>query len=422
MRLPIAAFLLGAGLLPGIATAAEPNGPWVTDEQNVSLEGFMSNEQLYDQLAALARRSKGVLALEQIGTSGKGRPIWLARLGTADKPTVMIMTQQHGNEPHGTEAALDLIRKLATGGTFSQQVLDHVQVLFIPRVNPDGTALFTRGNADFSAPETSASCLKADGTVDPAKLNQGLGGNVTAYTNTDGQRDWSYDINRYHWPDWGQSTQILCNPGLADQRHFNPAQNPVPEATAVRTAYDRYQPIWLVDVHNQNPAVVLEDADPDINHPDRQVTGSITWPTNDDVAQAAVDLSKQMSVVMKRRSMELGNMEITNYFYQYPDGSIRRGGGEPGIARNAYALLATQRLNSGTSGPMGGSVLMEITGLNSRGQKSIGMLRNNVREMLEALLLASADGSLYAIDPAEADRILPPGQETDKPLPNPHDE
>ncbi|SDH24291.1 Zinc carboxypeptidase [Pseudomonas benzenivorans] len=421
MRLPIAAFLLGAGLLPGIAAAAQPNGPWITEQQNVSLEGFMSNEQLYDRLAGLARRSAGALSLEQTGSSGQGQPIWLARLGSPDKPAVMVMTQQHGNEPHGTEAALDLIGSLASGGALAREVLDSLQVLIIPRVNPDGTALFTRGNTDFSAPQTSASCLDEDGNPDPAKLDQSLGGNVTAYTDADGLREWSYDINRYHWPDWSQSTQVQCNPGLADQRHFNPGQNPVPEAVAVRSAYDRYQPIWLVDVHNQNPAVVLDEADPEANRPGRQVTGSITWPTHPEVAQAAVELSKQMAVVMKKRSLQIGHMEITNYYYERPDGSIRRGGGEPGIARNAYALLGSQRLASGASGPLGGSVLMEITGLNSRGQKSIGMLRNNVREMLEALLLASADGSLLSVDPAEADQLLRPGQEVDQPLANPHE-
>ena len=145
-------------------------------------------------------------------------------------------------------------------------------------------------------------------------------------------------------------------------------------------------------------------------------------PTNAAVAPAAVELSKQMALVMKKRSMQLGNMEITNYYYERPDGSIRRGGGEPGIARNAYALLATKRLASGAEGPLGGSILMEITGLNSRGQKSIGMLRNNVREMLEALLVATAAGSLLTQDPTEADRMLRPGQEVDEPLENPHEE
>src|SRR3990167_6234790 len=399
MRLTFAALLLGAGLSPALAVAAQPNGPWLNEHQQVSLEGFMSNAQLYEQLASVARRSGGVLSLEQTGTSGEGRPIWLARPGTPGNPAVMIITQQHGNEPHGTEAALDLIRKLASGGSFSKQVLANLQVLFIPRVNPDGTALATRGNVDFSAPQTSASCLRADGSLDPSKLDQGLGANVTAYSPEEGPRQRSYDINRYHWPDWSQCTQVLCNPGLAEQRHFNPSQNPVPEAVAVRSAYDRYQPMWMVDVHNQNPAVVHGDVDPDV-----------------------VDLSKQMALVMKKRSMQIGHMEVSNYFYQRPDGSIRRGGGDPGIARNAYALLASESLAKGAEGPLGGSILMEITGLNSRGQKSIGMLRNNVREMLEALLLASADGSLLTQDPAEAEHLLRPGQEVDEPLENPHDE
>jgi len=46
MRIALAACLVGAGLLPGLATAVQPNGPWITDKQNVSLEAFMSNQQL----------------------------------------------------------------------------------------------------------------------------------------------------------------------------------------------------------------------------------------------------------------------------------------------------------------------------------------------------------------------------------------
>lgn len=421
MRIAFAACLTGAGLLPGLATATQPNGPWITDEQSVSLEAFMSNQQLYDQLTGIWRRFPEKLQLEQAGSSNEGRPIWLARLGNAEKPAVMIITQQHGNEPHGTEATVNLIQQLASGGALSRQVLDNLQVLIVPRVNPDGAERFSRGNMDFTAPQTSADCLRADGTLDPAKLDQRLGANVTAYTGADEQRRWSYDINRYHWTDWSQSTQIRCNPGLAGERHFNPGQNPVPEAVAVRGIYDRYRPIWLVDVHNQNPAVVLDDVDPEVNRPGRQVTGSITWPTHEDVAPEAVALSKQMAIVMKQRSQELGFMEITNYYYERPNGEIRRGGGDPGIARNAYGLLGTERLAAGETGPLGGSILMEITGLNSRGQKSVGMLRNNVREMLEAVLLATADGSLTTIDPTEADRLLPPGNESDEPLSNPHE-
>src|SRR3546814_20663760 len=68
--------------------------------------------------------------------------------------------------------------------------------------------IFSRGNMDFSAPQTSADCLRADGTLNPAKLDQHLGANVTAFTNADGQRRFSYDINRYNWTDWRQNTTI----------------------------------------------------------------------------------------------------------------------------------------------------------------------------------------------------------------------
>lgn len=105
----------------------------------------------------------------------------------------MIITQQLGNE-----AAVNLIKRLASGGALSRQVLDNLQVLTVPRVNPDGAERFSRGNMDFSAPQTSADCLRADGTLNPAKLDQHLGANVTAFTNADGQRRFSYDINRYH--------------------------------------------------------------------------------------------------------------------------------------------------------------------------------------------------------------------------------
>ncbi|WP_437418338.1 M14 family zinc carboxypeptidase [Stutzerimonas chloritidismutans] len=145
----------------------------------------MSNNQLYDQLNALSRSFPDALRLEQAGSSNEGRPIWLARLGNSDKPAVMIIPQQHGNEPHGTEAAVNLIKRLASGGALSRQVLDNLQVLIVPRVNPDGAERFSRGNMDFSAPQTSADCLRADGTLNPAKLDQHLGANVTAFTNVD---------------------------------------------------------------------------------------------------------------------------------------------------------------------------------------------------------------------------------------------
>jgi len=104
-------------------------------------------------LGDLQKRT-GAFAMETIGTSVEGRDLVLLRFpGTAgeeeppaDKLRVLIFTQQHGNEPSGTEAALALARDIATG-TFPG-VQDRIDLYLIPRVNPDGSEARQRENAD----------------------------------------------------------------------------------------------------------------------------------------------------------------------------------------------------------------------------------------------------------------------------------
>jgi hypothetical protein len=413
--------LVFAFISTGIAFSepqSKPNGPWLTPDQKVILEGFESYEQLTSKLMKIEKRSKGLVAIDSVAITSEGRDVWLVKIGNEENTTpVFIWTQQHGNEPHGTEAAIDIIEWLVAGGQKAQMILDELYVLIIPRVNPDGSKLFTRGNTDFDAPSRdSRDCFDAMGDPVPAELDQGRGVFSTTYVAPDGSRMPNYDINRYHWPDWSQSWQILCNPGLSG-RHYDPDLNPVPEALGVRKVFDDYGPIWGMDVHNLGSSVINDDVDQTINRPGRLVTGSILWPTNEDVAEEARDLSKQMCIVIKKRSLELGNMELTNYARVRSDGSFSRGGGFPGIARNAYGLIGTERLDDGEPGPLGGSILVEIRG---QGQKSIGMLKNNAREIMQVVLESTADGSLFMEDPAEADILLPIG--TDTSIGNPRNE
>jgi hypothetical protein len=58
------------------------------------------------------------------------------------KPNVWVIAQQHGNEPAGAEAALELLRRLVQ--TDLKQVLDKVNVMIVPRANPDGAAVNAR--------------------------------------------------------------------------------------------------------------------------------------------------------------------------------------------------------------------------------------------------------------------------------------
>jgi Zinc carboxypeptidase len=59
------------------------------------------------------------------------------------KPTVLIIGQQHGNEPAGSEAALALAAQLSSSPRAA--ILDRVNVLIVPRANPDGAYHFVRG-------------------------------------------------------------------------------------------------------------------------------------------------------------------------------------------------------------------------------------------------------------------------------------
>ncbi|MDQ6638340.1 MAG: succinylglutamate desuccinylase/aspartoacylase family protein [Pseudomonadota bacterium] len=62
------------------------------------------------------------------------------------RPSVVLLAAQHGDEPAGTEALIVLAQELAAGRMGS--VLDHVDVVLLPRANPDGAAAFARGAAD----------------------------------------------------------------------------------------------------------------------------------------------------------------------------------------------------------------------------------------------------------------------------------
>jgi hypothetical protein len=64
----------------------------------------------------------------------------------ARRPTVVLIAGQHGDEPAGTEALIAIAQDLAAGRYAA--ILDRVDVVVLPRANPDGAAAFTRGAAD----------------------------------------------------------------------------------------------------------------------------------------------------------------------------------------------------------------------------------------------------------------------------------
>lgn len=91
-----------------------------------------------------------VVAVQPIGASSSGRAIPAiffssGAFGAArdTKPVVMVLCQQHGDEPSGKEAALILARTLLEGDA---PLLQRMDLIVIPMANPDGAEAGTRRN------------------------------------------------------------------------------------------------------------------------------------------------------------------------------------------------------------------------------------------------------------------------------------
>ena len=102
---------------------------------------------LRDQTTSLSRSAGIKAAVLSIGTSQQGQPLEAlvltrgtgtdpAALLATGRPTVLLVGQQHGDEPAASEAMLVVARELTQG--LLQPVLERINVVIVPRANPDG--------------------------------------------------------------------------------------------------------------------------------------------------------------------------------------------------------------------------------------------------------------------------------------------
>lgn len=147
----------------GAAVAArfpDPPVAYSTPGLGRDRRAFTTNAELGQWLHSLAEPvAKGPTRtkLLTLGTSQRGEPILgllvtraagtePAQLDTSGRPTVVLIGQQHGNEPAGSEALLVISRELAQG--LLEPLLDRINVVVVPRANPDGAAAGTRVTAN----------------------------------------------------------------------------------------------------------------------------------------------------------------------------------------------------------------------------------------------------------------------------------
>ncbi len=114
--------------------------------------GFTTNAEMQTILRSLVMPGEGAgppsVTLLPLGRSQQGvaiEALLFSRVGDAStataaqraaRPTVLLVGQQHGDEPAGGEALLVIAQELAQGSL--QQVLDRINVIVLPRANPDG--------------------------------------------------------------------------------------------------------------------------------------------------------------------------------------------------------------------------------------------------------------------------------------------
>jgi hypothetical protein len=224
--------LLVAGLVAVPSPAQASSGP----PHNAARP---SPEQVGKALSQIARASDGRVRLGVIGRSNEGRALRLATVGNG-KTRLLFVTQQHGDEPLGTPAAVRALWSLGVPNSpWHRWLRSRVTVDFVVQANPDGAVRNQRFNHDPSATGEYA--------------EPGVG----------------YDINRFHNP----LTPI--------------GDNPVPESVAVLRRWHATHPAVVVDYHMQGRYL----------QPDgRETTASILWPTSPLAGAEAVTRSRQLAV------------------------------------------------------------------------------------------------------------------------------
>lgn len=112
---------------------------------------FTTNSELADLLRELSQQHMGSSPRLGVLTSGNaqsGTPIYavIATQATAitplaldesKRPTVMIVAGQQGTDAAASEAVLALTKELAAGGLLAP-LLDKINIVLVPRANPDG--------------------------------------------------------------------------------------------------------------------------------------------------------------------------------------------------------------------------------------------------------------------------------------------
>jgi hypothetical protein len=131
-------------IFPCLIVSQIPQTPIEVDPFNKNT----SHESLLTYIDTLAKLSSKI-QVETIGTSVQSRSIPMVHViqkNSRAKIKVLLFCQQHGNEPSGKEAALILLKKIASDN--ANYLYPNLDLYIVPSVNPDGNESGKRNNAN----------------------------------------------------------------------------------------------------------------------------------------------------------------------------------------------------------------------------------------------------------------------------------
>ncbi|OJF10886.1 hypothetical protein BG844_29775 [Couchioplanes caeruleus subsp. caeruleus] len=278
----VGAVVIGAGLLTPPSASAAPGAPQAPSVASLAASapaGLIPDRPMPEEVARaltrVARASDGRVRLGTVGSSNEQRPLPLASVGTGGV-RLLYLTQQHGDEPLGTPAAVRALWALGVpDSAWHRWLRSRVTLDIVVQVNPDGAVRNQRYNHDPSA-----------------------GGEYS-------EPGVGYDINRFHNP-------------------LTPIEDiPVPEARAILRRWHATHPAIVVDYHMQGRYL----------QPDgRETTASILWPTTTLAGEAAVTRSRQVAVRNFDVLTSVAGANVTRYPGGDYEGIARNGYGILGSA------------------------------------------------------------------------------------------
>lgn len=149
-------------LPPSDAVAKRFSAPNLTYSTPGLLAGrrtFTTQAELGSWLSDIARNPLPGLHVSQvrIGSSQQELPLWAlivtkasgtspSQIDNSERPTVLVVGQQSGDAPASAEALLVIARELGQG--LLEPLLDKINVIILPRLNPDGALIDSPNTAN----------------------------------------------------------------------------------------------------------------------------------------------------------------------------------------------------------------------------------------------------------------------------------